>query len=97
LFSDLRERVLELDENIKEKATALYISYRVAKNFVEITFLKDGLKIHLRPVDYDDPSGLVDKISAGYNWTMDRRIYLKSPKDLDYVFGIIEQSYKDVL
>ncbi|MBU0673142.1 MAG: hypothetical protein KJ950_00695 [Proteobacteria bacterium] len=97
LFSDLRERILELDENIKEKATALYISYRVAKNFVEITFLKDGLKIHLRPVDYDDPSGLVDKISPGYNWTMDRRVYLKSPKDLDYVFGIIEQSYKDVL
>jgi predicted transport protein len=97
IFSDLRERILELDENIKEKATSLYIAYRVAKNFAEIHVLKDGLKIHLRPVDYDDPKGIVDKIPEGYNWTMDRRIYLKSPKDLDYVFGIIEQSYKDVL
>lgn len=97
LFSDLRERILELDENIKEKATTLYVAYRVAKNFAEITFLKDGLKIHLRPVDYDDPRGMVDKIPEGYNWTMDRRVYLKSPNDLEYVFGIIETSYKDVL
>jgi len=97
LFSDLRERILGLDENIKEKATTLYVAYRVAKNFAEITFLKDGLKIHLRPVDYDDPKGMVDKIPEGYQWTMDRRVYLKSTNDLDYVFTIIEQSYKDVL
>ncbi len=97
LFAELRERILELDENVKEKATSLYIAYRVAKNFAEITILKDGLKIHLRPVDYDDPNGMVEKISAGYNWTMDRRVYLKSPQEFDYVFGIIEQSYKDVL
>jgi hypothetical protein len=40
---------------------------------------------------------LVDKIPEGYNWTMDRRIYLKGPDDLDYVVGIIEQSYQSVL
>ncbi len=97
IFSELRERIVALDENVKEKATSLYIAYRVAKNFAEITVLKDGLKIHLRPVDYDDPDGMVEKISEGYNWTMDRRVYLKRKDDLDYVFGIVEQSYKDVL
>lgn len=97
IFSELRERILELDENVKEKATALYIAYRVARNFAEISVLKDGLKIHLRPIDYDDPKGMVVKISEGYNWTMDRRVYLKSPNDFDYVFGLIEQSYRDVL
>ncbi|MDM0077448.1 hypothetical protein QTH90_23780 [Variovorax sp. J2P1-59] len=30
-------------------------------------------------------------------WTMDRRIYLKGAEDLDYVVGIIEQPYKNVL
>ncbi len=58
---------------------------------------KSQLNIHLRPIDYADPKGLDDKIPEGYNWTMDRRVYLKGPEDLDYVVGIIEQSYKNVL
>lgn len=97
LFEELRSQIFELDENIKEKATTLYVAYRVAKNFAEIHIGKNQLKIHLRPVDYNDPRGLVDKIPEGYQWTMDRRVYLKSQEDLEYVFGLIEQSYKDVL
>lgn len=97
LFEELRSQIFELDENIKEKATTLYVAYRVAKNFAEIHIGKNQLKIHLRPVLYNDPMGLVDKIPEGYQWTMDRRVYLKSQEDLEYVFGLIEQSYKDVL
>ena len=44
-----------------------------------------------------DPKGLVEKIPDGYNWTMDRRVYLKSASDLEYVVGLIEQSYKNVI
>lgn len=33
----------------------------------------------------------------GYNWTLDRRVYLKSADELEYVVGLIEQSYKNVL
>lgn len=55
------------------------------------------LKIHLRPIDYIDPKCMVEEIPEGYNWTMDRRIYLDSAIDLDYVTGIVEQSYKNVL
>lgn len=54
-------------------------------------------KIHLRPIDYVDPRKRVDKIPDGYNWTMDRRVYLDSADDLDYVVGLVEQSYKNVL
>ena len=75
----------------------MYIAYRVAKNFAEITIQKNQIKIHLRPVEYDDPMGKVDKIPEGYQWTMDRRVYIKSETDLDYVSGLIEQSYQDVL
>lgn len=97
LFSELRSRIFELDENIIEKATTLYIAYRIARNFAEIHVGKNHLKIHLRPLDYDDIQQKVDKIPDGYQWTMDRRIYLKEKEELDYVFGIIEQSYKDVI
>lgn len=39
-----------------------------------------------------------DKMNLdGYNWTMDRRVYLKSVSDLEYVVGLIAQSYKNVI
>lgn len=97
LFEQLREKVRAMDDAIVEKATAFYVAFRVSNNFAEVHIGKNQLKIHLRPIDYSDPKGLVDKIPEGYNWTMDRRIYLKGPEDLDYVVGIIEQSYKNVL
>jgi len=97
LFSELRERILSIDETIEEKATSLYVAYRVSNNFAEIYINKTQIKIHLRPITYDDPRGLVQKIPDGYNWTMDRRAYLTNSEDLDYVMGLIEQSYKNVL
>ena len=39
----------------------------------------------------------IETIPDGYNWFLNRRVYLKSVDDLDYVMGLIEQSYKDVL
>lgn len=97
LFDALQEQIINLDEGIEEKATSLYVAYRAAKNFAEVHIGKNQLKIFLRPIDYDDPRKLVDKIPDGYNWTMDRRVYLESVADIEYVVGLIEQSYKNVL
>lgn len=97
LFEQLRERVRAIDEAIMEKATSLYVAYRLSNNFAEVHVAKSHIKIHLRPINYQDPRGAVEKIPEGYNWTMNRRIYLKTADELDYVIGIIEQSYKDVL
>ena len=97
LFEELRSRIFEIDENITEKATSFYVGYRVTNNFTEIHIGKKQLKIHLRPIDYDDPENKVDKISEGYNWKLDRRVYLKSHENIEYIFSLIEQSYKDVL
>jgi predicted transport protein len=97
LFQDLRERIFGLDENIKEKCTTQYVAHRVTKNFTEIHIGKNQLKIHLRPIEYEDPKKVVTKIPEGYQWTLDRRVYIKTSEDIDYVFELIEQSYKDVL
>lgn len=97
LFKDLRSKIFELDENITEKTTTLYLAYRVTKNFAEVYIQKNQLKIHLRPIDYTDPESKIENVSEKYNWTMDRRVYLKAVEDIDYVMSLIEQSYKDVL
>jgi len=97
LFAELREWVLTLDEAIVEKPTALYVAYRLTKNFAEVSVQKNALRVHLRPRDYDDPTGMVERIPEGYNWTMDRRLYIRSREDLERAQPIIEQSYRDVL
>ncbi|WP_017732416.1 DUF5655 domain-containing protein [Nafulsella turpanensis] len=97
IFSDLRSRIFGIDENIKEKATSVYIGYRVTKNFAEIQLGKNQIKLYLRPIEYEDPKGMVEKIPDGYNWTMNQRVYIKEENELDYIFGLIEQSYQDVL
>ena len=97
LFAELRERIVAIDESVTENPTGSYIGYRMGNNFAEIHIGKNQLKIHLRPIDFVDPKNLVEKIPDGYNWTMDRRVYLKTASDLDYVIGLIEQSYKNVI
>lgn len=97
LFEELRSRIFAIDENIIEKATTFYIAYRVAKNFAEIYIAKKHLKIHLRPIDYNDPQEKVDIVPDSYQWIMNRRIYLKEKDELDYIFSIIEESYNDVI
>ena len=97
LFETLRAKILELDANITEKATKEYMVYRLSKNFVELHIQRKQIKIYLRPIDYDDPKKMVDNVADSYNWTLNRRVYLKDSSQINYVFGLIEQSYKDVL
>jgi predicted transport protein len=97
IFDELRSSILQIDENILEKTTAYYIAYRLSKNFAEVHIGKNQIKLYLRPVDYDDPLGKIEKIPESYNWSMDRRVYIKSIEDLDYVMKLIEQSYNDII
>lgn len=97
LFDALDERIRTIDEAIDVHATSLYVAYRLGNNFAEVHIGKNQIKIFLRPIDYDDTRKIVEKIPDGYNWTLDRRVYLNSLDDLDYVVGLVEQSYKNVL
>lgn len=97
IFQELRSRIFEIDENIKEKATLAYISYRVTKSFAEVHLGKNHIKIYLRPREYVDPKNMVERIPDGYNWTLNQRVYIKEVEELDYVFSLLEQSYQDIL
>jgi len=97
LFAELRERIVAIDDSVTENPTGSYVGYRMGSNFAEVHIGKNQLTIHLRPIDFVDPKGLVEKIPDGYSWTMDRRVYIKSAGEMDYVVGLIEQSYKNVI
>ena len=59
--------------------------------------VKSQLNDDLRAVTYDDSRNLVENISEGYNETRPQGVYLKTEQDIDYVLGLIGQSYKDIL
>lgn len=97
LFEDFRSQVLQIDENIIEKATTYYVGYKMSKNFAEVSIGKQQIKIHLRPVEYDDPLNIVEKIPDSYNWALNRRVVFKSADELDYIIKLVEKSYNDVI
>lgn len=97
IFSEMRDRIFQLDTNVEERVTSLYVAYRLSKHFVELHFNKNDIKVYLRPVDFVDPKGLIEKIPDGYNWSMNRRVYIKNMEELEYVMQLIKQSYNDVL
>lgn len=96
-FNEVRSKIFELDESISEKITTFYIAYRVTKNFAEVYVGRNQIKIHLRPADYNDPNNFVEKVPDSYNWSLNRRVYLKSVDNLAAVMSIIEQSYASIL
>jgi len=97
LLTELREWILGLDETISENPTIMYVGYRVTNNFAEVHVNREGLKVHLRPVTYDDPLGMVEQVPESHRVTMDRRLYIRSREDLIAAQPLIEQSYRDVL
>ena len=97
LFAELRNRIMGLDKSIMEKPGNRAIAYRIDKNFAEIMIRKDKLVIDLRPINFIDPRFMVEKIYDGYVVTMNRRIKLTRKNDLEYVFGIVEQSFQNIL
>lgn len=97
IFNELRGRILQIDEDIIEKPTSFYVAYRLSKNFAEIHIGKNQLKIYLRPVDFNDSQNIIEKIPESYNWSMDRRVYVKNMEEIDYVMNLVEQSYNDVI
>lgn len=88
---------MSLDQLTVEKPGKRTITYRLTKIFAEVLIRKDRIVIDLRPVDYDDPRGMAERIASSYTVTLNRRVTLTSASDLDYVFSLIEQSYKNVL
>lgn len=97
LFGELRSRILQLDDEIVERITPNYVAYRGLKNFAEIHIKRSQINIHLRPLDYNDPRSVIEKIPDTYKWTLDRRVYLKDISELDYVMELVSKSYHDVI
>ena len=96
VFDELREMIKGHDTCIQEKPGKRVVTYRLGKIFAEILIQKNGLVINMRPIDYVDLRCMVENLNNGNLITLNRRIKLTRLEDVDYVFGIIKQSFQDV-
>ena len=94
-----REKILSLDENIKEKPVQNYLGYKLNwYNFVTIHTYKGKLKIYIRKKKLEkDKEKRFTKVPVSYEWgkTPLWWINISNNKDFDYVFNVIKESYEE--
>lgn len=96
LYEQLKEKILELDSNIEEKFTKLYISYKIESIFCEIIPQAKGLWIHITmPVDKIQKNSLElhDVSNQGHWGTGETKFRIERSEDLDAGLDYIRQSY----
>lgn len=97
LFEQLRERILELDSDVREVIRKLYIAYKNTTNFVDIVPYKTelGLIINMDFQEIDDPEGACKDITGLGRWGNGNVEYrLSSIEDIEYALLLIRQSFE---
>ena len=100
LFNELQEKILKLDEKIKEKILNHYIAYELDRNFAEVVIQANGLWVHvdMSKEEITDPENKLVDISEKRHWaTGNFKIRVEKTDDIKYCMKIIEQSYKNKL
>ena len=99
LFYFLRGEILALgssDAVIVETVNKLYVSYRYARNFVEVEVQARQLKLFLDIpyAELSDPRNLARNVEAIGHWgTGSVEVKLQRSEDTDYVLDLIKQAY----
>lgn len=95
LLDALREKVLELGDNIAEGYTPEYIKYLVNNTFLAVHVRKELLRLQLRVNEskFKDPKKMGKDISSR-GWTVTREVILDSLKDIPYVMRLVKQAYE---
>jgi predicted transport protein len=102
LFDAFREKVFALnaDGDILEKASKIYVSYKHGKNFCEVAFLANSMKIWLDISfsDIDDPNKLCRDVSkVGHHGTGQTETKLSNILEIENIMYLVEQSYRQTL
>jgi len=100
LFRALKEAILSIDQNIVEEPKKLYVAYKITRNFVDVVFKKNKLKLSIniksgKLIDtLDIARNLETPVHVGHWGNGDYEVTLSNPDEIDYVMGLIRQSYE---
>jgi uncharacterized protein with ParB-like and HNH nuclease domain/predicted transport protein len=95
IFEELRKKILELDESVKEEYKKLYIAYKTSTNFVDIVPQKSRLRLSLNMPfsEIIDPEHLCKDVTDLGRWgNGDVEVGVSSTSDIKKVMGFIQQA-----
>lgn len=98
LYFILKEKILEIDNNIVPVFKKTTIGFKLNRIFADLIIYNGGVIIHLN-IKYgtiNDPRNLIEDVSEKGHWgSGDCKIYFKKTEDLDYIIGLIKHSYEN--
>jgi predicted transport protein len=100
LFFALREKILSINDSIEERPKQNYVAYRLKNAFAYVHNQQTRIKIHLEILknELDDPRDIArDVQNIGHHGGGETEVILSKIEDLNYVFDLVEQSYKKLL
>ena len=100
LYQKLKNRIIELGENIEIRFGKQTIGFSQNKVFTDLILYNKGVGvvINLKKGELKDSLNLTEDLSEKGHWgSGDYRIWLKSEDDLEYTLGLIRQSYQNQL
>lgn len=97
LFEVLRSKILELPD-VEEKAEQKSgITYKTTKSFARFEFRPTWVQLLVRDPKYqNDTKNLVKDVTSN-EWGYKGMVKVLADSDVDYIFGIIKQSYESTL
>ena len=98
LFEELREFILSLDDNLKEKINKHYVWFKNGfQNLVLINFYKFWLHVtfvSIHKEDLNDYNNMIKNVPDERWWGKKSGIDLKNKEDLYYVKELVKEAYK---
>jgi len=94
-FEELRKRILELDESVREEFKKLYIAYKTSTNFVDIVPQKSRLRLSLNMpfAELIDPDNVCKNVTDLGRWgNGDVEVGVASIADIDKVMNFVQQA-----
>lgn len=98
VYQELREKILEISDQIEERPVKYYIGYHTTKQFCLIILDKSKVNIYLLPKEkWDDPQNTIQDVPESYRFTLNKRISISNVDEIEYAISIIKQSYEETL
>lgn len=94
MYEELDKYLLSLGDDVQKNSTKHYIGYTNGKSFVEFHFWSNNLFLTIMSGEYDDPMHKVVKLDDNYKWSNMNRLDIYENDDLEYIKGLLKQSYE---
>ena len=98
LYFKIKERILDLGDDIEMKYLAQTIQFKLEKSFVDLILFNSGViaVINMKKGELDDPRNETRDVSTKGHWGNGDYKYKFTPGDeLEYGIYLIKQSYED--